>query len=132
MKKNLLLVDDDLNHMAVLAVGLIGAGYRVIPEIEAEVALAVLRGSERIDLIIVDFEMPGLDASAFMTTQRQFKPNVPVIVLAGRASVESYIKVMGHGAFEYINKPVSVGELKRVIDSALFQSEKNELSRVTR
>jgi DNA-binding NtrC family response regulator len=132
LNKNLLLVDDDLNHVAVLAVGLVGAGYKVIPEIEAESALAAVRGNARIDIIIVDFEMPGLDASAFMTTQRQFMPNVPVVVLAGRASLESYIKVMEHGAFEYINKPVSVGELKRVLDSALLRSEKNELSRVTR
>jgi DNA-binding response OmpR family regulator len=39
---------------------------------------------------------------------------------------------MEYGAFEYINKPVSVGELKRVLDSALLRSEKNELSRVPR
>ncbi len=130
MKKNVLLIDDDLDHLAVLAVGLVGIGYNVIPEIEAGPALAALRRNERIDVIIVDLEMQGFDPWSFIAMHRHFMPNVPIIVLSRHANVAGYIKVMEHGAFEYMNKPVRVGELRRVIDAALSGSHQSRLPQV--
>jgi DNA-binding NtrC family response regulator len=119
--KNVLLIDDDLNHWPALAVALIEAGYQVIVETDAESAVAVLREDVTIDLIIIDYQMPGLDALSFRTMQRELMPNVPVIVLARHCNVDSYLKVMSLGAFEYLNKPVRICELTRIVKAALEQ-----------
>jgi DNA-binding NtrC family response regulator len=117
--KNVLMIDKDVNHLAVLAVALIEAGYKVIPEIDAGSAVAVLREDVRIDLIIIDYQVPGLDALSFMTMLRELMPKVPVIVLAQYCSVDIYLKVMSLGAFEYLNKPVRACELTRIVEVAL-------------
>jgi DNA-binding NtrC family response regulator len=122
LKKNILLIDDDLNHLAALAVALADAGYQVIPKIDAGSAIAALREDIRIDLIVSDYEMPGLDTLSFMTMLKQLMPKVPVIVLSGQGNINTYLEVMSLGAFEYMNKPVRVNELRRIVDAALLDS----------
>ncbi len=127
--KNILLIADDHNHLADLAVELIDAGYQVIPIIDVESALAVLSENVRGDLIILEYQMSGHDALSFMaTTLRQLMPRVPIIVLGGRGNLDSYVKFMGLGAFEYMNKPVRGEELRRIVRTALLDSGR-ELSR---
>jgi DNA-binding NtrC family response regulator len=48
---------------------------------------------------------------------------VPVIVLSKHGNVDDYIESMGLGAFEYLNKPVSRGEVTRIVKAALQQAE---------
>ncbi len=86
---------------------------------KAESALSVLRGGTMIDLVISDYQMPGLDALSLMPLLRKSLPNVPVIVLAGNGSEDSYIKAGSLGAFEYPNKPIRACELARIVKVAL-------------
>jgi DNA-binding NtrC family response regulator len=130
--KNILLIDDDFNHLAVLAVALADAGYQVIPKIDAESAIAALGEDIRIDLIVIDYELPGLDTLSFMTMLKQLMPKVPVIVLAVQGNIDIYLKVMSLGAFEYINKPVRVKELRRIADAALLDSGQDGLLQTCR
>jgi DNA-binding NtrC family response regulator len=127
--KNILLMDYDLNHLAVLSVELCEAGYQVIPKTDPESAIAALAENVRIDLIIVDHEMPGLDSLSFMTMLTQLMPKVPVIVLTGHGSVDGYIHAMSLGAFEYMNKPFRVNDLRRVVEAALLDSDQDGSSR---
>ncbi len=117
--KNILLIDDDLDHLAVLAVALIEAGYQVINEIDAESAVAVLRDDVTIDLIIIDDQIPGLDPLSFLTMIRKIMPKVPVIVLGRHCNVDNYLKIMSLGALEYLNKPVRACEVIRIVKVAL-------------
>ncbi len=117
--KNILLIDDDLNHLAVLAVALVESGYWVIPKMDAESATAIARENVSIDLIILNYDMPGLDVPSFMLMLGVSMPNVPVIVFTGCGNLDTYLKVMSLGAFEYMNEPVIAEELKRVVDTAL-------------
>ncbi len=93
--KNILLIDDDLDHLAVLAVALIEAGYQVINEIDAESAVAVLRDDVTIDLIIIDDQIPGLDPLSFLTMIRKIMPKVPVIIPTQRRH-KSFVKDRGN------------------------------------
>ncbi len=126
--KNVRLIDDDLSHVAVLPVALSQGGYQVIPKIDAESAVAVLRENVRIDLIIFNYEMPGLDTLSFMTMLRESMPNVPVIVFTENCNVDIYLQVMSLGAFEYMSKPVRISELRRVVEAAFHDSKKHGLS----
>lgn len=117
--KNILLIDDDIHHLVVLAFALDEAGYSVIPKMDAESAVAVLRENVSIDLIIIDDQMPGLDVLSFMIMLRELMPKVPVIVLARHCNMDIYLKFMSLGAFEYLNKPVRACELTRIVKMAL-------------
>jgi DNA-binding response OmpR family regulator len=80
-------------------------------------------------LIILNYEMPGLDALSFMTMLRVLMPNVPVIVLTRRGNVDIYLKVMSLGALEYMSEPFRISELRRVVQTACFGSGQQGLSR---
>ncbi len=73
-----------------------------------------------IDMVITDYQMPGLDALSLMPLLRESLPSAPVIVLAGNGNVDSYyIKARSLGAFEYLNKPIRACELTRIVKVAL-------------
>lgn len=73
-------------------------------------ALKIL-GESDIDVVVLDVKMPGMDG---IETLRQIKLsgfNVEVIILTGHAAVDSGIKGMQMGAFDYVMKPASMSEL---------------------
>jgi len=127
--KNVLLIDADLNHLVVLAEALSDACYQVTARIDAESALAVLKEDDRFDLIIIDYEMPGLDALSFMGQVRELMTNARVVVLAKNGNVETYVKLMSLGVFVYMSKPVRARELKRSVEAALTYSVQTGLVR---
>lgn len=124
--RTIILVDDDPDVLMTLGDMLNRSGYHVISTPDAESALAVIRVGTRIDLVITDYKMPGMDGGEFMMTLRSIAPSVPVIILTGHGSVELYIKSMSLGAFEYIAKPVRTNEFDRIVKAALERPETDD------
>jgi DNA-binding NtrC family response regulator len=124
--RTIILIDDDPDVLVMLGEILTRSGHHVIPKFDAESALSVIREGNRIDLVITDYQMPGMDGSEFMLKLRHLSPSVPVIVLTAHGSVDIYIKSMSLGAFEYITKPVRTSELERIVMAALVRSETND------
>jgi DNA-binding NtrC family response regulator len=118
-EKTILVVDDEPDVLHVLANILQSAGYDVIPLGDAESSLKTIKGGTKIDLVITDLVMPGMDGSEFAEVIRKSLPDVPVILLTGHGSVETYIKSRSNGVFEYINKPVRSKELCRIVQAAI-------------
>lgn len=117
--KTILLVDDDYKYSAMLNHVLSRTGYYVIPAFEATSAIAMLQKGTQVDLIITDYQMPGIGGLAFMAILREIAPSVPVIVLTGYGNEELHTKAMGLGAFQYLQKPVNLSELNRIVHAAL-------------
>jgi DNA-binding NtrC family response regulator len=115
--KTILLVDDEPEILKVLTETL--SDYNVIAKADAESALSVIRGGARVDLVLTDNFMPGMKGSELITVLKKDAPAVPVIMLTAYSSVESYLQNISGGAFEYINKPVKAGELRRIVQAAL-------------
>jgi two-component system, NtrC family, response regulator HydG len=92
--------------------------YYVIPKSDAESALTVIREGVRNDLVITDYQIPGLGGSAFMITITGLVPSMPVIVLTTHSNVVIYVKSMRLGVFEYITKPIITNELQRIVKAA--------------
>jgi DNA-binding NtrC family response regulator len=120
--KTILLVDDEPELLSILAETLHSFGYNVIPKLDAESALSVIGEGNMIDLVITDLRMPGMDGSEFTRVLKRLLPSVPVILLTGHGSVESYVQTRSDGVFEYVNKPVRAKELRLIVKAALDRS----------
>ncbi len=121
--KTILLIDDEIDILNFMEEFLSSMGYQVVPKRDAESALSVILQGTKIDLVITDLGMPGLSGIELVTVLRQTLPSVPMIVFTAHGGVDSYLKSLSLGVFEYINKPVRRNELGRVVKAALEQSE---------
>ena len=81
------------------------------------------------DVAVVDIRLPGIDGLEVLERLRAATPGIEVIMATAHASVASAVLAMKRGAFDYLNKPVDLDELKVVVDKALAHLRLNrELS----
>jgi len=73
---------------------------------------------DRPDVVILDLRIPGMDGIETLKTIKKYDPTIEVIMLTGHGDVQSVQEGMTSGAFEYIMKPVDIGELTSKIDKA--------------
>jgi nitrogen-specific signal transduction histidine kinase/CheY-like chemotaxis protein len=83
----ILLVDDEALVRMGTCMMLTDAGYNVIDVASAEDALQVVRDGLRIDLLVTDFAMPGVNGAQLAATLRKNDPTLPVLMITGFASV---------------------------------------------
>ncbi|HAR46745.1 MAG: hypothetical protein A2X56_00420 [Nitrospirae bacterium GWC2_57_13] len=117
--KTILLVDDELENLKSLGEILNRFGYRVIAKPDGQSALDTVRDGTTVDLVITDYRMPGMNGLEFLTSFRQVRPEVPAIMLTAYGAVETYLKSLSLGVFEYVNKPVKAKELGRIVKAAI-------------
>ncbi|KAA0891432.1 response regulator [Oryzomonas japonica] len=113
-QKRILVVDDEENARIALSKILAREGYEVASAGNGYEALNYLRGKE-VELIITDINMPEMNGMTFLRELSRSHPDSNVIMVTAYGEVESYIEAMNLGAFEYINKPVKIDELKKII-----------------
>ena len=109
-KTKILLVEDEEQVRKALASFLISKGYLVDDVEDGELAMGKLSSSDY-NILITDLKMPVMDGSDLVKTVRNQKPNIGIIVLTGFGDIDSYIDLTNVGAFEYINKPLSIEDL---------------------
>lgn len=74
------------------------------------------------DIAIVDYQLPGLDGVEVIRALRANDDQVRVVMVTGHASVPVAIEAMKAGSFDLLTKPVSLANLRRVIERALTES----------
>jgi len=118
--KRILVVDDEENARVALSKILSREGYDVATAGNGFEALMYLREKE-VELIITDINMPEMNGMVFLRELNKTHPASNVIMITAYGEVESYIEAMNLGAFEYINKPVKIDELKKIISKVFTQ-----------
>lgn len=74
---------------------------------------------KKYDLVITDLKMPGIDGLKLLETVKEHYREVDVIMITGYASIDTAVKAMRLGAFDYIPKPFTPDELRAVVARAL-------------
>lgn len=115
------MVDDEENARIALSKILTREGYEVASASNGYEALNYLRGKE-VELIITDINMPEMNGMSFLRELNRSHPASNVIMITAYGEVESYIEAMNLGAFEYINKPLKVDDLKKIITKIFKES----------
>jgi len=115
-----LLVDDDLTMVQMVAELLRQEGHEVFPFSNGSAALAGLTARSP-DLVITDLYFDKTRAYGLEVVQkaRASSPPAVVIVITGYGTIETAVEAMKHGAFDYLEKPFKVEELKLCVQRAL-------------
>jgi DNA-binding NtrC family response regulator len=121
----ILLVDDEVEFASALAERLQLRGYNVKTANNALEALALIH-THVPDVIILDLKIPGMDGIETLKTIKKIDSTIEVIMLTGHGDVESVAEGMKSGVFEYIMKPVDIGELTVKIDNAMKKRTKEQ------
>ena len=116
-KHKLLFVDDDETFSKVMKKELSRMGYSVICANRGETAIRELK-KRNFDIIILDIKMPGIGGLNTLKCVKEMDPEVEVIMLTGRATIESAVESMKMGAYDYITKPCRLNELDILLEKA--------------
>jgi DNA-binding NtrC family response regulator len=128
----ILCVEDDPSMLAVLAQILDRAGHVAVQVPDAGAALHVLQ-TDAIDLVLTDFQLPGIDGIELVRMMRAERDSTPVIVLTGYGSIDNAMDAVRAGAIDYLVKPIEADQLMHRLDQALerlrLERELNDLRR---
>ena len=118
MPHRILVVDDDLDHLHVVAAILEESGFEVERASDAEEALSRIHGFQPA-LVLTDLRLPGMDGVQLLERVREGMEGVEVIVMTGYEDMTSAIGAMRAGAFDYVVKPMEVSTLQNLVERCL-------------
>ena len=116
----ILIVDDEPKKCRSLTAILRNYGYQAAYATSGDSVLENV-GRRNIDLILSDIHMPGLDGFELLEKILTKMPGTPVIMMTGDASVDSAVKALRNGAYDYLKKPFEPEELLKTVENALQQ-----------
>jgi len=120
MSKSLLIVEDEETLRESMKRIFSKEGYAVEAVDSAEKGLSFLE-SNLYDVIISDIILPGMDGIEMLTKVREQIPDQIFIVVTAYASLDTSVKALRAGAYDYIMKPIIHEEIKQVVRNALKQ-----------
>ena len=117
--QHILYIDDDEAQVFLIKRTLERWGYKVSAYIEQREALAVLLAGEPFDLVVTDFNMPGITGLEVARLIRDARPELPVVVVSGYITDDLRAQAAAAGVRQLISKPHEVEELRDVIQQLL-------------
>ncbi len=120
--KSVLVVDDEREICEVLSDILKDEGYRVHTALDGVAALEVL-DTEVVHCLILDVWLPGKGGLEVLEDVRRDFPAIPVIVISGHGSIDMAVKAVKNGAFDFVEKPLSLDRITTLVRNALELGE---------
>jgi DNA-binding NtrC family response regulator len=119
-KISILIVDDEESVRDSLYNWFIEDGYEVVCAEDAKKALTTIE-SRDFDIILADLKMPGMDGLEMQRRIRALNKEAIVIIMTAFASVDSAVRALKDGAYDYITKPFDPDDLTHLIRNATKQ-----------
>jgi UDP-3-O-acyl N-acetylglucosamine deacetylase len=116
-KGRILIVDDEASILRALEGILMDEGFDVVHAHDGEAALERLQ-EQPCDLALLDIWMPGTDGIQTLQRLKAMQTNVCVIVMSGHGNIETAVKATRLGAFDYLEKPLSLDNVLSSVNAA--------------
>ena len=123
----ILIVDDESPIREVLSATLKDEGHTVFTASDGEAGIKAMREYQP-DLVFLDIWMPGsLDGIEVLTTARKQFPQIEFVMISGHGTIETAVKATKLGAWDFIEKPLSMDKISIVISNIVqYQQEREE------
>lgn len=116
----ILVVDDEYSARDSLTKWFQVDGFQVDSAKDAYEALNKLK-LKNFDIVLLDIKMPGMDGLELQDHIREIDPNIIVIIITAFASVDTAIRAIKAGAYDYVTKPFDPDDLEHIIENAISQ-----------
>jgi two-component system nitrogen regulation response regulator NtrX len=117
---SILIVDDEPGVRSALGGVLRDEGYEVDAVDSGEACLERL-GRQSYDVVLLDIWLPGMDGLATLARMRERQVDVQVVIISGHGNIESAVRAIKMGAFDFVEKPLSLEKTVLVVRNALRQ-----------
>jgi len=118
LKPSVLIVDDEPGVRTALSGVLRDEGYAV-DAVESGEACLDRVAREAFDVIVLDVWLPGIDGLATLSRIRQRHVEAEVVMISGHGNIESAVRAIKMGAFDFVEKPLTLEKTIKVIENAL-------------
>ncbi|MBW1980372.1 MAG: sigma-54-dependent Fis family transcriptional regulator [Deltaproteobacteria bacterium] len=127
-RPTILIVDDEPNIRQGLAEALQDQGYHIEQAASGEEALQRLEDRE-FHLALVDLVMDGMDGIELLQKVKQRWPRTEVVIITAHGTIETAVRALKEGAYDYLTKPVNVKRFRSYIHNILRSQELEEENR---
>ncbi|MDO8546912.1 MAG: sigma-54 dependent transcriptional regulator [Nitrospirales bacterium] len=121
MASHLLIVDDEPAILDTLSGIFQDEGYEVTSAGDGQEALKLVKADPAPDLVLLDIWMPDLDGIETLRRMMEMRPRPLVVMMSGHGSIESAVKAIKLGAYDYIEKPLSLEKVTLLVRHALHE-----------
>jgi two-component system nitrogen regulation response regulator NtrX len=131
MKASVLIVDDEAGVRSALSGVLRDEGYSVDAVESGEACLDRVARAPY-DVIVLDIWLPGVDGLATLARLRERRVDSPVVMISGHGNIESAVRAIKLGAFDFVEKPLSLEKTVLVVGNAVRQRQLEAENRALR
>ena len=131
MKPTVLIVDDEAGVRSALSGVLRDEGYAVDAVESGEACLDRVTRAPY-DVIVLDIWLPGIDGLATLARLRERRVDAPVVMISGHGNIESAVRAIKMGAFDFVEKPLSLEKTVLVVGNAVRQRQLEAENRALR
>jgi len=128
---NLVIVDDERSVRDACREAAQSLGFNALTADSAEHAYGVL-DSQMVDVVMLDLKLPGAGGLEVLRRIKELRPEAEVVVVTGYATVHSAVQAMKNGAFDYVTKPFTMDELKRLLERVTAHLKLKSENRILR
>ena len=130
----ILIADDETDTCELFAEFARAHGMRVATAYDGRAAISALERSPReFSIVVTDLQMPGADGFEVLRAARAINPDCHVVMITGYATIDTAVRAVREGAYDYLAKPFALGQLevvlRRIRDRIALEAENRALAR---
>jgi two-component system response regulator PilR (NtrC family) len=125
-----LIVDDEPDLLELVSLTLSRMNLETRTASDASTARRLLK-NEQFDLCLTDMRLPDGDGLELVAWIQENRSNLPVAVITAHGNVESAVRALKLGAFDFVSKPLDLGVLRKLVGSAIRLGDRGEIESAT-